>query len=333
MEKKIRATLHNGRTRASGEVFSVKHNDRNCPKKNLNPEPERRNLYFIANTDGTINSHPTITFEEHEKKIYEQLFSKTLNAKNERHIKAGHASRVRSMDEYRTSPRTAPEETILQLGNREEYADPNSFIKAVNLWCTRMHAAYGSNWRLLDGAVHFDESTPHCHIRVVWTAQGPDGIEVSQNKSLAELGFQRADLNAPQNRHNNAKMVFTQVSRDVWIEAAKECGISIEEIPETPGKSTLTKEEYIKEKVRAETAKLAEEKVELQQQVNTLAEETNRLKGVLQRLRSILSPIERLFEKLAKIKLGPNRSVLDDVLDTTTVDSLEALREFDEERL
>lgn len=335
MARKYRATMHNGRTHTSsgkstGEVFSAKHNDRNYTAKNLNPEPERKNLYFIMDTDGTIISHPKVTFEEHEKRIYEQLFSDVLNAQNERHRKAGHASRVRTMDEVRTSPKTAPEETILQLGTREEYADPNLFVKAVNMWCSRMHAAYGSNWRLLDGAIHFDESTPHCHIRAVWVADST----ISQSGALKALHFQAPDPNKPNDRYNNPKMSFTKASRDIWIDAAKEYGIGIEETPETPGKATLTKEEFIKEKVRAETAKLTAEKADLQEQVHELTIETNRLKSIIKRFKAMLNPIEHLVKKLANIMLSPNKSVLDDVLlDSKTADSIESLRQLEEEQI
>lgn len=306
--------MHNGRVRASGEAYSVHHNDRRFNTEradNINPFPERKNKYFIVGADGSVDAHPNITFEEHEKRVYEALFTDSLSKQTERHLKAGHANRVRTMDEYRTAARTCPEETILQLGTREEHADPQMFIKAVNLWCKQMQNTFGSNWRLLDGALHFDEATPHCHIRVVWTAEGADGLEVSQNKALEELSIQRPCPDKPKDRHNNPKQTFTQLSRQMWISAAREYGIEIEEIPETPGKTTLTKEEFVKEKLRRETAELAAEKANLQEQTQELNRETERLQGIVGTLRGFLRSFGRLIDKLAQLVCMDGKSALE----------------------
>ena len=160
---KVRATMHNGRGRNS-KGFKVRHNDRDFDTtraEHISQTPERKNRYFIVEADGTVNNRPTISFETHEKQMYALLFSESLRKQTERHINGGHSERVRTMDEYRTAIRTCPEETILQLGTRDEHADPQAFIKAVNLWCQQMQATYGTNWRLLDGSLHFDESPPH----------------------------------------------------------------------------------------------------------------------------------------------------------------------------
>ena len=321
MAIKVRATMHNGRTRATGEVYSVKHNDRNydtTATDNINPAPERKNRYFTVGVDGHIDNHPAITFEKHEQQIYFALFSASLAKQTARHIKAGHAERVRTVDDYRTAARTCPEETILQLGTREQHTNPQLLLKAVNRWCQQMQRAYGTNWRLLDGALHFDEATPHCHIRAVWTAEGSDGLEVSQNKALKELGIQRPDTNKPQDRHNNPKQTFTQVSRQIWISSAREYGIEIEEIPETPGKLTLTKEEYIKEKLRQETEKLASERAALQEQVQELQRETARQKGLLKALSAFLRPFYNLVEKLARLKCVDGKTALEHCRDLIT---------------
>ena len=46
MAIKVRATMHNGRTRATGESYCVKHNDRDfnvAHAEHINPAPERKN--------------------------------------------------------------------------------------------------------------------------------------------------------------------------------------------------------------------------------------------------------------------------------------------------
>ncbi len=344
MANKVRATMHNGRGRNS-VGFKVRHNDRDFDTtraEHINPKPERKNRYFIVEADGAVNSHPEISFETHEKRMYAILFSDSLNKQTERHIKGGHSERVRTMDQYRTATRTCPEETILQLGTREEHADPQAFIKAVNLWCQQMQAAYGTHWRLLDGALHFDESTPHCHIRAVWTAEGKDGLQVSENQALRALGIQRPNLEQPEGRHNCPKQTFTQQAREIWIAAAREYGIEIEDIPETPGKVTRTKEEYIAQKVRKEIVKLTEqrdqllaeasqadsERATLQNEVADLQRTKGRLEAAIERLKEALKPIQRLWDKLATYHITPTRTVLDDILSdaetTRTIQSLDA---------
>lgn len=344
MAIRVRATMHNGRTRATGESYCVKHNDRDFNTRraeHINPAPKQKNKYFIVGTDGIVNNHPEITFEEHEKRVYADLFSEALNRQAERYIKDGHAERVRSTEDYRTAPRTCPEETILQLGTREEHADPQAFIKAVNLWCQQMQATYGTHWRLLDGAVHFDESTTHCHIRQIYIVTGKDGLQISQSKALKELGIQRPDLEKPENKHNNAKMTFTQQSRQIWIAAAREYGIEIEEIPETPGRATRTKEEYIAQKVRTEIVELSKqrdqfraeaaqadsERATLRDEVADLQQTKGLLVAAIERLKAVLKPIQRFWDKLATYHITPDRTVLDDIIeDAHTAPALEAIQ-------
>ncbi len=339
---KVRATMHNGRGR-NAKGFKVKHNDRNFDTtraEHITPEPERKNRYFIVEADGTVNNRPTISFETHEKRMYAHLFSESLSKQTERHIKGGHSERVRTMDEYRSAIRTCPEETILQLGTREEHADPQAFIKAVNRWCQQMQTAYGTHWRLLDGALHFDESTPHCHIRAVWTAEGKDGLQVSENRALKALGIQRPDPEQPEGKHNCPKQTFTQQSRELWIAAAREFGIEIEDIPEMPGKATRTKEEYIAQKVRKEIMELTEqrdqiraeaaqadsERATLREEVADLRRTKGRLAATIERLKELLKPIQKLWDKLSTYHITPDRTVLDDIIaDAHTAPALDVI--------
>ncbi len=340
---KVRATMHNGRGR-NAKGFKVRHNDRDFDTsraEHINPKPERKNRYFIVEADGTVNNHPQISFETHEKRMYNHLFSETLSKQAERHIKSGHRERIRTPDQYRTAIRTSPEETILMLGTRECHADKQAFIKAVNRWCQEMQTAYGTHWRLLDGALHFDESTPHCHIRAVWTAEGKDGLQVSENQALRALGIQRPNLEQPEGRHNCPKQTFTQQAREIWIAAAREYGIEIEDIPEMPGKATRTKEEYIAQKIRKEIVELTEqrdqvraevsqadsERTVIQDEITALKKTKGRLEAAIERIRQVLLPVQRLIEKLATYHITPDRTVLDDIIaDAHTVPALDTIQ-------
>ena len=92
--------------------------------------PEHENFYRTINPvtqkpiklgeDGKLKK----SFDEHEKDCYEELFGESLAAQNERYTKSGHAERCKTIDEYRKSARTCPEETIVQLGNRSSSVSP-----------------------------------------------------------------------------------------------------------------------------------------------------------------------------------------------------------------
>lgn len=105
---------------------------------------------------------------------YEELFGESLAAQNDRYTKSGHAERCKTIDEYRRSARTCPEETILQLGNRSGTVSPETVEQFLSLYLFHMRAKFGDKVRFLDVAIHNDESVPHAHIRRVWCATGKD---------------------------------------------------------------------------------------------------------------------------------------------------------------
>lgn len=317
MSEKMRVTMHNGRTRANGEVYSAKHNDRNYDTKNaanINPEPEHKNRYFIVNpVTGEIDNNPSITFEEHEKNVYEFLFSDALEAQNERYRKKGNYDRIKTTEDLRLSARTAVEETILQLGCRGNHPDGVVLKRAVSDWLAEMQVRFGTHWKLLDGAIHRDESIDHCHIRAVWCAEGSDGLSISQTKGLKALGIERPDITKPESRHNNAKMNFTQIQREIWIACAERHGIFVETVPETPGKKTIALEQYVAQQKKAEVEgltikaeNLITECQQLEEEVGELRKERSRLQKIT---RALKGAMERAFQTFSSWLSGKERKV------------------------
>lgn len=165
--------------------------------------------------------------------------------------------------------------------------------------------------------------------------------ESSENKALKALGIQRPDPEQPEGQHNCPKQTFTWQSRELWIAAAREFGIEIEDIPEIPGKATRTKEEYIAQKIRKEIVELAEqrdqiraeasqaasERTAIQKEVADLQQTKGLLETAIERLRAVLKPIQRLWDKIATYHITPNRTVLDDIIeDAHTAPALEAIQ-------
>lgn len=317
MAEKMRITMHNGRVRANGEVFSAKHNDRNYDTKNatnINREPLYKNLYFIVDPiSGEIDNKPTATFEQHEQRAYNMLFSDALEAQNERYRKKGNLDRIKTTEDLRLSARTAVEETILQLGCKENHPDGVVLKRAVSDWLAEMQARFGFHWKLLDGAIHRDESIDHCHIRAVWCAEGNDGLTVSQSKALKVLGIERPDITKPESRHNNAKMTFTQIQREIWLACAERHGISVETVPEIPGKKTIALEQYVAQQKKAEVEgltikaeNLITECQQLEEEVGELRKERSRLQKIT---RALKGAMERAFQTFSSWLSGKERKV------------------------
>ena len=103
----MRATMHNARTGKNG-VFLARHNDRQFDinkADHIKEDNSKENVYWHWMQE----EQPQMTFEEAEAAFYEKYCRSYLDAQNNRYKKQRHAERVKSMDEYRTTPQTCPE--------------------------------------------------------------------------------------------------------------------------------------------------------------------------------------------------------------------------------
>lgn len=224
----MRMTIHNARTSKLG-AFTPRHNDRNFDishAEHIDAERTRGNIYW------NWTDNPQMTFEDAEKEFYEQHCRTHLDAKNARYVAQRHPERVRTMDEYRSNPRTCPEETILMIGNKDEYIPPQT-LRAI---CEDLR-----NWeentipglRVLDIALHMDEEgAPHIHMRRAWIYRDENGIEsIAQSKTLQAAGIPLPHPDKPQGRHNNRKQVFSAMERQALYEICR--GYGLESLLET----------------------------------------------------------------------------------------------------
>lgn len=236
----MRVTYHNARTGKDG-VFNVKHNDRNFPTEHaphIDPERTPHNISGEWTNSG-------LDFETAEKLFYEQHFRKALDAKNAAYEANRNKRDQKTMDEYRLSKRTCPEESIICIGKKGGTVDINELADVVYQqlkWETKQFP----NVKILDYAVHADEAgAPHVHVRRVWTAKDKHGnLEVNQKRALAEMGIERPDLNKPESRYNNAKMTYTRQCREHLIALCQERGLEIETVPLEKSKTGLSLLEY-----------------------------------------------------------------------------------------
>lgn len=236
----MRATIHNGRTSHLG-AFTPKHNDRNFDinhAEHIDPERVKNNRYW--NWTGK-----EITFEAAEQAFYEKHIRKHLDAQNARYRAQRHAERAKTMDEYRRSPQTCPEEVILQIGKMGDTIPADMMARIIQEQINWEQQTF-PGVRVLDVALHMDEQgAPHIHERRAWVYTNRDGnVAISQNKALEQMGVEFPNPNKPRSRFNNRKMTFSRMCREHLLQICREHGLEIEEIPQEKSRSGRTLEDY-----------------------------------------------------------------------------------------
>lgn len=236
----MRATIHNGRTSHLG-AFTPKHNDRNFDinhAEHIDPERVKNNRYW--NWTGK-----EITFEAAEQAFYEKYIRKHLDAQNARYRTQRHAERAKTMDEYRRSPQTCPEEVILQIGKLGDTIPADMMARIIQEQINWEQKTF-PGVKVLDVALHMDEQgAPHIHERRAWVYTDKAGnLAISQNKSLEQMGVELPNPNKPRGRFNNRKQTFSKRCREHLLQICREHGLEIEEIPQEKSKSGRTLEDY-----------------------------------------------------------------------------------------
>lgn len=293
----MRMTIHNARTSKLG-AFTPRHNDRNFDishAEHIDPERTGGNIYW--NWTGESN----ISFEDAEKEFYEQHCRTHLDAKNARYIAQRHPERVRTMDEYRSNPRTCPEETILMIGNKDEYIPPQT-LRAI---CNDL-----KNWEeksipgltVLNLALHVDEQgAPHIHMRRAWIYKDENGTEsISQGKALEEAGIPLPHPDKPQGRNNNRKQTFSQQERQALYEICRGYGLEslLEMQPRERSKSGQALTEYQAQQAekRANAAEMRERAAE--QAAEQARRELNAIQAEKKQLQQQNTELQKQIEEL-----------------------------------
>lgn len=237
----MRATIHNGRTSHLG-AFTPKHNDRNfniSHAEHIDPERVKDNRYW------NWTGNPETTFEAAEIAFYEKHISAHLEAQNAKYMAQRHAERVRSMDEYRRSPQTCPEEVILMIGKAGDTIPADMMARIIQEQINWEQKQF-PGVKVLNVALHMDEQgAPHIHERRAWVYTDKDGnTAISQNKSLEQMGVELPNPDKPRGRFNNRKQTFSKRCREHLLQICREHGLEIEEIPQEKSRSGRTLEDY-----------------------------------------------------------------------------------------
>lgn len=236
----MRATIHNGRTSHLG-AFTPKHNDRSfniSHAEHIDPERVKLNRYW--NWTGK-----EITFEDAERAFYEKYIRQHLDAQNARYRAQRHAERAKTMDEYRRSPQTCPEEVILMIGKAGDTIPADMMTRIIQEQINWEQKQF-PGVKVLNVALHMDEQgAPHIHERRAWVYTDKDGnTAISQNKSLEQMRVELPNPNKPRSRFNNRKMTFSRMCREHLLQICREHGLEIEEIPQEKSRNGRTLDDY-----------------------------------------------------------------------------------------
>lgn len=269
---RYRATMHNGKTGKNG-AYTPKHNDRNF-------DEERKNFAELCGNEAVKFSFDECeSLEKQESEFYKQHFSKSLENKNEKYESTSNYSKVKTMNEYRRSKRTCPEETIFQIGNEEiGHVRPSQLIQIILEqieWETKTFPQV----EYLNLSLHLDETSPHIHTRKVFIAHDENGNEeVNMTKCFAEMGIENAGT-----RKNNAKKKYTEMCREHYEEVCRKYGIELESERLPKRKHSLT---FIEEE-KKRLAELEEEKQKLKKKIIEVNKVADNLKQRIEQAKQI----------------------------------------------
>ena len=171
----MKITMHNGR---SG---SAVHNDRSW-----DPKKEHEKDYLIIpgrflkefwNDDKPLKKGKS-KLEQSELRLYEKLYKNHVKAVNDRYKKEGHKERTQTIDKIYRNERTRPEEQIFQLGKAGDTPNRDVFEKCLREYVSTLEKEFtvrGGQAIVMDASIHYDETTPHAHIRFAYFGQDKDG--------------------------------------------------------------------------------------------------------------------------------------------------------------
>lgn len=261
----MKAVMHNGRE------GSGRHNDRTFLQgKNEQERQEMAPHIDAARTADNVtwrvgrkgwHKGTGGDIEAAERDYYRRRYGAAQDAKNARYRAQRHPERCKTTDDLYTGRLTRPEEQILQIGSKDEHVPPEIFRACVQDYINELNAwnrAHGKHMQILSVSVHFDETTPHAHIRRVWEHDSKDGRTLGQDKALEAAGVPLPDPGKAKGRHNNRKMVFDAAMREKWLDICEAHGLQIDREP-VPDMRHKDKADFIRDRIAGEIAQAREQ--------------------------------------------------------------------------
>lgn len=266
-----KGTVKNGRKSKDGSAYNANHNTLEATRQqqsHIDQERLELNRYIQFKSDGSMSvikgGKGGFDARKHEMKIYKDVFGAGLEARNERYTKTRHTERCRTVKDLYQDPKTAPLETIFQVGNSKDNMDPmlrtHALTRAWAETVQTMQAKYGEHMKFLDAALHRDEAVDHIHCRVAFIGHDRHGFAVpSQNSALAAMGFERPDPTRANTKYNNPTISFTDELRETFYQACERQGITINREVQSYSKRQVEILEYKCDQYRRENQELEQQ--------------------------------------------------------------------------
>lgn len=307
--KPVRLAFHKGYKHMNGKNYKREHNQREKFAKSKSAENNVYENYAGLTWGGE-------TFSKGEMAGYKALFGAYLKSYNKKRDDERHPERRMNVKQY--YEKHPPEETLLYLGNMDNNAGSEVLLEVFHEyreWLNKecVNEDEGCGIELLNAALHMDEATPHIHFRQIYYYTDKEGnFQISQNKALAGLGYERPDPTTKSSKTNNAKVTFTAISREKLIEIAKSHGVELitEPLPKKESGKTLdeykAREQMREERKQWETEMGAEQAAmeqEFQEREKALCVETENAKQAIQtELDALCVEKEKAKQELKKIR-------------------------------
>ena len=243
-----KASMRNGRATKGGAVYNANHNTLESIRRDqphIDAQKFELNRYWkfeqkdrtfsIKKIDGGKGGFDA---RKHELAIYEKLYGDGLAARNERYTREGHKDRCQTIKNLYSNPKTAPLETIFQIGNSQMILDgvmgPEEMKqKLTEAWNQTMRQVVSMGKGMvipLDAALHCEEAVPHIHFRAALGATDRYGhFMPNQSAALKAMGFDgRNPDTGKKDRYHNPLVAYTDRVREMFYAECEKQGLVID---------------------------------------------------------------------------------------------------------
>ena len=290
----MKASYHNGRATKAGNVYNANHNTKietRDRQKHIDHEKTLENIVWARDINNLsskklIRQEGSFDARAYEIQFYKEKFGAARERKNAEYIRTGHRADVRTMEQVINNRKTAPLETIYQIGKEGEHVTPEQLEKVFKEFTNWMQQQYGSNMDILDVALHVDEATPHIHARYVFFARDRNGdLDVNQTAAFKELGIGPPDPQKKVGKYNNALMTFTERNREQFYLICEQQGIKINREVENPSQKHLDVLAFKTERLQQENREMEERLQQSEEKMQLLegrAQEAEKKKEIIE---------------------------------------------------
>ena len=340
MAKMMKATVRNGRATASGKVYNANHNTRaetRAQERHIDHERTEQNINLQFTAEGKVRSCGSFDAKAFELSRYEELYGPGQEAKNARYIADGHPERCKSVADIYASPRTAPLETILQIGSHDTDIAPQErkelLMGATVELIDRLQKRWGDNLHITCCSWHNDEAVCHCHLRMTFSHIDRFGFRVpNQSQAFEAMGIQRPDPTAKEGKYNCPLITFSEILRTEFYDLCEKRGIIIDREVKNPSQKHLSVLEYKCQQLEAEAAKHAQAIEAAQAEIEEVRAERDTLRDQNSVSRTIQEALQKPDLKIEAEFLPEKKSLTGKVVEPEKVKLTRADYEWLRER-